>query len=249
MIALGILGLVRGDFTPVWEPVPTWAPARADLIFLCATVSLACGLGLLWWRTSASAARILLFYLLLWWVLFRLPSLFMAPAHQDSWSGVGETTVIVAGAWVLYAWFATERDRQRLGFATGENGVRIARALYGVALIPFGLAHFTYLKETAALVPGWLPAHTLWAYATGGAYLAAAAAILSGVYARLGAALSALQMGLFTVLVWVPIMASGTHNRFEWSETVLSVALTAAAWVVADSYRSVSWVAMNTRTP
>ena len=239
MIWLGVLGLIKGgrDFVPVWQPVPNWVPARAALAYLCAVISLACGIGLLWQRAAAAASRVLFATFLAWLLILRLPNFFYeTPFILVAWS-FGETAVMVAAAWVLFVQFAGPSDRQRVGFLADERGVRIARTLYGLALIPFGLAHFMYLDATTVLIPSWLPWHVAWAYFTGAAFVAAGLAVIVGVRAHLAAVLSTLQIGLFSLIVWVPRVLAGPLNDFQWGEFVVTWALTAAAWVVADSYR------------
>jgi uncharacterized membrane protein len=238
LIALGLLSLVKGDFAAIWQPVPKGMPAREVLMYLSAFISLACGIGLLWQRLAAVAARVLVVYVLLWLLAFKARFIVAAPATAVSYETNGETAVILAAAWMLYAWFAADWDKRHVAFATGDKGVRIARVIYGLAMIAFGVAHFAYAKLTASLVPTWLPPQMTWAYLTGATYIAAGVAVLINRYARLAAALSALQIGLFTLLVWVPRVVGGNIEAAQWNEFVVSWALTAAAWVVADSYRN-----------
>jgi len=246
MMGLGVVGLVQRDFTPTWGGVPAGMPGYHALVDVTAVVSVALGAGLFWRRTEAVASRVLLGSFLAWLVVFRAPAVVRAPAATGAWWAAGDTAVMAAAAWVLYTWFAGDWDRRRFGFAVGSGGARLAMVLYGLGLIPFGVAHFTYLARTVSMVPSWLPWHLAWACVTGGAFIVAGVAVIVGVCGRLAAALAALQLGLFTLLVWGPVVVAGP-DASQWAEFVSSWALTAGAWMVADSYREVPWLAVGTR--
>jgi len=233
LIALGIMGVIQGRFTSTWTGILSSARGQVVLTYICAAISIGCGTALLWQRTALAASRVLLGCLLLWLVRFRVPHIGIAPKSVDTWWGLGDTAVMVAAACALYA-----------SFANADRGRRIARISYGLALIPFGIAHFTNLNDTAPLVPAWLPWHVGFAYFTGAAFIAASVAVLTGAFARLAVTLSVWQLGLFTLLVWGPVVVAGATAP-QWTEFVTSWVLTAAAWVVADSYRGTPWLAVR----
>jgi uncharacterized membrane protein len=245
LIGLGILGLLQPDLATFARQVPKWMPAREALDYLCSCICLASGIGLFGRRSAVYAARLLLAYFLLCMLLFNMRIIVLHPLLEVAYQNWGQAGVMVAAAWVLYVWFATDRDRQYLGFATGERGLRIARVFYGLSLIGFGFSHFAYLDNTTTLVPAWLPGPVFWAYSTGVAYLAAGVGVLTGVLARLAVSLSALQMGLFLPVVWLPVLMAGNVTAFRWGEIIGTVALTAGAWAVADSYNGMPWFSVR----
>jgi len=96
---------------------------------------------------------------------------------------------------------------------------------------------------TASLVPKWMHFPLGWTYLTGAGSLAAAAGMLFGVYARLAANLEAAMLWIITLLVWVPRVASGPRDQGDWTEFLISFAIATGTWVVAETYRSVPWLA------
>lgn len=239
MIGLGVLGMVSGDFAMVWQPVPAGLPGREVLAYLFGIAALAGGAGLFFERTRKAAAWTVLVYLLLWLVLLRLVGVALSPLSANAWLGMGENTVMFAGSLVLLTASrlppVASPDTARADATRGT--LRAARVLFAVALLGCGQGHFHYLKETAAMVPAWLPAHTAWAAATGAGFFAAAAGILLSVYPRLAATLLAFMVGSFTVLVWAPGILANPADRLQWTGFMVSLTITAGAWLIAETYR------------
>jgi uncharacterized membrane protein len=234
MIGLGILALVYGDFAMVWQPVAPWIPGRTVLAYGSSVIMLLGGIGLLFRATAAWSARILFPYLIVW-TLLKVPALVVAPQMEAVWLGFGELAVLMAGGWVLFATVGKPRDGSPLAFAAGENGIRLARILFAVSLLPIGLSHLVYVKETAELVPAWLPYRVGWAYLTGAGQMACGLGVLFSVLPRVAARVEAGMLSLFTLLVWVPAILAAPKARLPWTAFFISWAIASAAWVVAQN--------------
>ena len=234
MVGLGILAFVYNRLGLAWYSVPKWVPWRSAVTFASAIILLGGGIGLLFERTARLSACILLSYLIIW-LLMRVPALASAPLTAVIWENAAEIATLAAGAWVLFGRLAEQTEGSALRFATGVNGMRVARILFALSLVAFGASHFAYIPQTAALVPAWLPFRTGWAYLTGAAHAAAGLGVLFSIYPRLAATMEAVMLSVFTVVVWIPAILAAPTSMLTWTEIAVSLGVTAGAWMMAES--------------
>jgi uncharacterized membrane protein len=234
MIGLGILALIYGDFALVWQPVAAWVPARTFLAYCAGVLMLLGGIGLLYPATAKWSIRILFPYLVVW-VLLKVPALFVAPKMEAVWLGVGELIVLMIGGWILCLRLGGVPEESWLSFATSERAISIARVIFGLSLIPIGLSHIVYLKQTVEFVPAWLPPNReFWAYLTGAGQIASGLGIIFSVLPKAAAWAEAGQISLYTLLVWVPAIMAAPTKRLPWTAFFISWAIASGAWAVAQ---------------
>lgn len=230
VMVLALVALAQGDFDP-GQPVPRALPGRTVLAYATALFMFAAGAAIIWRRTAAwGAAALAGYYALIVVVLMGGRVLLAHYGQFGAYSGSAEQLAIAAAALIVYAANAA------LDPARAARLTRAGQVAFALCVLLFGGAHFVYLELTAPLVPRWLPpGPQFWAYATGLAQIAAGLAILTGRSSRLAARLLTAMYASFTFLVHLPMLFAAPASRMTWSENALNLALTGAAWVVADS--------------
>ncbi|HTW34504.1 MAG TPA: DoxX family membrane protein [Rhizomicrobium sp.] len=228
-LALGVVGIVWADFASVWQPVPEHVPHRETLAYLVAATEVLSGVALLWRRTAASGAIVLAILFAIGVALLQIPKVATNPLSAGPWGGVAEQSSLVAGGLLAFAMTA-EID--------GAAFYRVCWILFGLCCLVFGMEHFAFEKETAQMVPKYLPmGQVFWARLTGAAHIAAGLGILSGIRARLAAQMLTAMFLAFQVLVHAPVLLRDATTHFDWTINAINLTLAGAAWVVADSLR------------
>jgi ribosomal protein S18 acetylase RimI-like enzyme/uncharacterized membrane protein YphA (DoxX/SURF4 family) len=230
VIALGIICLALGEFHP-GQPVPADFPYRTALAYAAAAFMLVAGAAVVWRRTTAwGAAALTAYFGLIVVILMNGSALLAHYAEYLTYESMAIQLAIAVGALIVFA------ARARIDAALAARLTRLGQLAFGLCTLVFGGAHFVYLNLTAPLVPKWLPpTPEFWAYATGAGHIVAALAILSGVHARLAAILLTAMFASFTPLVHLPMLLADPSSHWSWNENAVNLALTGAAWAVADS--------------
>lgn len=230
VVALGVVAAALRDFLP-GQPVPKGLPERAALAWAAAAFMLVAGAAVQWRRATVWAAGAITAYFgLLVVILMDGRMMRRNPTVYGAYSNTAEQLAIAAGA--LIVWAASARIDPRLA----ARSTRAGQLAFGVCVVLFGGAHFAYMELTAPLVPKWLPpSPEFWGYATGVFHIAGGLAILTGVKDRLAATLLTVMYAAFTPLVHIPVFLADPHSHTNWTENAMNLALTGAAWVVADS--------------
>jgi len=224
--AIGAISFAARDFLLFQEPVPPNIPWRETLACISAALMLVPGIGMLFPATVRRSTLILTAFVALWVVVLQIPRAVTQRRVEVNWLGVGEDSSIAAGGWLLYCAVAGRNDAS----------VRIARILFGLALVPIGVSHFVYLKLAVGMVPTWVPLRSPLTLLAGVGHIAAGLAILCGVVPRLAATLEASMQSLITVICWVSAVVAAPTHRAQWVTLCISTTITAAAWAVAESY-------------
>jgi uncharacterized membrane protein len=228
--ALGLTCLAFGDFNP-GQTVPKNFPVRTALAYSAGVFMVVTAAAIEWRRTAAWGAAALTGYYAVFVLLLMNGRLLVSGyAVYGTYENIAMQLAIAASALIVYATIA-QIDR-----ALTVRLTRLGRMAFGVCSMIWGGAHFIYMNLTAPLVPKWLPpGQVFWGCVTGVCFIAAGLGILTGIQARLAGILLTIMIASFGLLANGPMLVADPSSHFNWTESALNLALTGAAWVVADS--------------
>lgn len=243
-VATGVVDLIWGTFESAHQPIQAFgdnltgrggfADAVGALLVLGGVLVIA-GAALRLRRTTRLGA-ILLGVGYLVFAIFWAPRIYWTIVIPGvGWrgtigaiGGVGQQAIVIVAAVILYVGAAS-------GSSFDLRKMSVARWVFGISVIFFGLAHLTGVASTAVMVPKWIPPNAdFWVVLTGVAFIAAGIGIVSGIHDVLAARSLTVMLLVFAVVVLPRYIVEYPHAEIPWGSNAYNLAAVGAAWVLAD---------------
>jgi uncharacterized membrane protein YphA (DoxX/SURF4 family) len=238
--ASGVLQLVIGDFVRLVPKLPSWVPATPAWACLVGVVLVVLGLAILSGRRTRPASSLLGAMILLDVVLLYAPQMVWNPGIDHPflrgfmWTNPLKALALVGGAAMIAALPGEDRPLAALVRRFARLGPLGAWFL-AIFLFVCGTQHFAYADFVTSLVPAWIPAPRFWTYFAGVALMAGGVGILVPRTSRLAAALSALMIFLWVLLLHIPRALAGPNHANETAGVFEALALSGVALIVAGT--------------
>lgn len=238
-IAAGIMDLRWGNFDPSHQPIQAFGdyiPGREILAYITAVWMIAGGAAILSRRSrqaGAIASALIYFTFAVFWLprLYTAPLVlgFRIPVLIGVLGGVGTQLIVAVAGALAYAGVATS-------ISSWPRTILVARWVFGLCSVDFGLVHLTDVEHSVVYVPKWMPfGGEFWTIVTGICFVLAGVAILSGILDVLAARLLGLMLLVFSALTLAPKIFVFPHRHDVWGGNAYNLAAVGAAWIFADS--------------
>ena len=104
----------------------------------------------------------------------------------------------------------------------------VARYLFAIPFIIFGLMHFMAAGDMAGMVPSYIPGGVFWVYLTGLANVGAGVSLIIKKKDKLAALLLGIMLIIFVLTIHLPSVMGG--NQMAMSSVLKDIALAGAAF-------------------
>ena len=223
--------------------VPRWLPGPLFWTYFVGVALLAAAVSLIAWRCVRWSGVLLALLFLIIVVTIDLPTLPQHAHERLYWTLVVRETAFASGAMALAGSVWPN------GGSTGRGLVLFGRVFVALTFFFYGVEHllsprFVPGVPLEKLMPAWVPAPTLLAYAVGITLLAAGAGLLIRRTVPIAAAAAGVMLLLLTVFFYVPILAMEMRSALaiEGVNYVGDTLLFAATALLAGS-RADGWKA------
>lgn len=213
-------------------PKLSWRPDVLIVPYFFGTLLAVAGLCIIFNKKARLVSLLLRGLLLLVFVFYYLPFQFVVTDFTQlvSWENAEKELDLACGAFIVAGLF-------------GEtNYSRIAKIVFAITIVCYGIIHFQHAEGVADYVPSWVPARLFWAYFAGAALIASGVGIIFKIRAELAAFLLGTMIFTWFVILHMPrvIMAEAAYLPSEISSACLAFAYSGIAFMIAKSLRKTS---------
>ncbi|MES2826296.1 MAG: hypothetical protein V4732_22065 [Pseudomonadota bacterium] len=236
MIAFGIQHFIYLNFmTRIFAPLPAWMPAHAVFAVIAGILLCLTGAAIILKKNAFNFSLALASAILLMFAIFQLPGLIGNLSNPMIWTNAGKALVL-AGANLIVAG-SLANDARTGSFTLLKPLIPFGKIFLAGFFILAAIMHFLYADFVATLIPTWIPARLFWTYFAAIALIAGAVGMFIPKTEFYAAALSALMIFLWVILLHAPRALADLHDANETTAFFEALAMCGASLLIACKKR------------
>lgn len=219
LAAFAIIQFITAALPSALMPLPKEMPGKVVIAYVSGLIFLLTAIAVFINRKAALMAMVSGFVFLLFLIYPHTPKLISNVYNAGEWVVFLEILALACGCFIL-------ANSVTAGSAGIRNAGLIARYLFAVVLLIFGIQHVMYENFILTLIPAWMLVKLLLARMVTTAFFATALSIGLNLFTRLSTTLTGFMFVIFVATLHAPRVFLRPTKETEW--TSLSIALAAA---------------------